>query len=87
MSSYGDQLLVDSSIAVLLAVGLGVAYGHGGFLSLCHATFFGVGAYSAALFPHGWRLTADFPGYRLASAPESRDPCYSRHLSERYAAS
>ncbi|HOX59627.1 MAG TPA: ATP-binding cassette domain-containing protein [Candidatus Paceibacterota bacterium] len=48
MSSYCQQLVIDGSLAVILAVGLGITYGHGGILSLCHATFFGAGAYAAA---------------------------------------
>lgn len=47
-SSYGQQLIVDVSLGIVLAVGLAIIYGHAGILSLCHAMFFGVGAYSAA---------------------------------------
>lgn len=50
MGTYSQQLIVDGSIAVMLAISLGIIYGHAGFLSLCHATFFGVGAYAAAGF-------------------------------------
>jgi branched-chain amino acid transport system permease protein len=49
VSSYLAQLLVDASLGVMLAVGLGIVYGHAGILSLCHASFFGAGAYAAAL--------------------------------------
>ncbi len=49
IDSYAQQLVVDAAIAIVLAVGLGLTYGHAGVLSLCHATFFGVGAYAAAL--------------------------------------
>lgn len=50
MPSYYAQLVTDLSLAVILAVGMGIVYGHAGVLSLCHATFFGVGAYVAAAF-------------------------------------
>lgn len=48
MTSYYAQLSTDLSLSVILAVGLGIVYGHTGVLSLCHATFFGVGAYTTA---------------------------------------
>jgi branched-chain amino acid transport system permease protein len=48
MTSYYAQLVIDLSLTGILAVGLGIVYGHTGVLSLCHATFLGVGAYTAA---------------------------------------
>ncbi len=49
MGGYAEQLIVDAAIFVVLVVGLGVTFGHAGILSLCHAAFFGAGAYAAAL--------------------------------------
>jgi branched-chain amino acid transport system permease protein len=49
VSSYIQQLIIDSSLLIILATGLGVTYGNCGILSLCHATLYGAGAYTAAL--------------------------------------
>ena len=52
ISTYIQQIIIDSSLMIILATGLGIIYGHAGVLSLCHATLYGAGAYMAALlFP------------------------------------
>lgn len=48
----GNQIL----IAALFALSLDIALGYGGIVSLGHAAFFGVGAYTAGLLAvHGWQ--------------------------------
>ena len=50
IDSYFLQVTIISLIFVILALSLNLIMGIAGQLSLCHAAFFGVGAYSSALF-------------------------------------
>lgn len=49
MDSYYIQILTVTGINIILAVSLNLVSGFTGQLSLCHATFMGIGAYSATL--------------------------------------
>lgn len=59
---YILSIVVLLMIYVVLASSLNVVLGHGGLLSLCHAGFYAIGAYAAALaginFGWGFLLTA-----------------------------
>ena len=46
---YFLHIVIIASIYIVLAVSLDLLAGHGGLLSLAHAAFYGLGAYSAAL--------------------------------------
>ena len=48
-SRYQQHLFVLAGIYVLLTAGINLLTGYVGLLSLCHAVFFGFGAYTAAL--------------------------------------
>ncbi len=48
--NYNMHLIIMSMIFVLLASGLNLIVGYVGQLSLGHAAFFGIGAYTSALF-------------------------------------
>ena len=56
LNGYGLYLLTLTEIFVLVALGLNVLTGYAGQISLCHAAFFGVGAYATALLTQkaGW---------------------------------
>lgn len=47
--NYVLHLLIMLSIYLLLSYGLNLLVGFGGLLSLCHAVFYGIGAYATAL--------------------------------------
>jgi branched-chain amino acid transport system permease protein len=49
LSGYGLYLLTLTEIFTLVALGLNFLTGYAGQISLCHAAFFGVGAYATAL--------------------------------------
>jgi branched-chain amino acid transport system permease protein len=49
VSGYGLYLLTLTEIFVLVALGLNLLTGYAGQISLCHAAFFGVGAYATAI--------------------------------------
>jgi branched-chain amino acid transport system permease protein len=49
LGGYGLYLLTLTEIFVLVALGLNLLTGYAGQISLCHAAFFGVGAYSSAI--------------------------------------
>ena len=46
---YALHILIFVGIYAILAVSLDLIVGHGGFLSLAHGAFFGLGAYASAL--------------------------------------
>src|SRR5690554_5013543 len=50
LSSYYYQLLVIASINVIMALSLNLVTGCAGQLSLGHAAFMGIGAYTAGIF-------------------------------------
>ncbi len=55
--AFGDQLALLSQIAItaLFALSLDLILGYAGIVSLGHAAFFGIGAYTAGLMAtHGW---------------------------------
>ena len=62
--SYWVHVLLMVSIYAMLAMSLDLLVGEAGLLSLCHAVFFGVGAYSTAVltvvYGVGWTLSAVF---------------------------
>jgi len=47
--TYAIHLLIMISLYVMLAQSLNIVMGYGGMLSLCHAAFYGLGAYMATL--------------------------------------
>ena len=49
VAGYHLHLLIMAAIFTILAVSLGVVIGYAGLLSLGHAAFFGIGAYTSAL--------------------------------------
>jgi branched-chain amino acid transport system permease protein len=49
VNGYGLYLLTLTEIFALVALGLNFLTGYAGQISLCHASFFGVGAYATAL--------------------------------------
>ena len=49
LNGYGLYLLTLTEIFALVALGLNLLTGYAGQISLCHASFFGVGAYSTAI--------------------------------------
>ncbi len=53
-SSYFNQIAITTMIFVILAASLNLITGSAGLLSLGHAAFFGVGAYTAALLSAHW---------------------------------
>lgn len=68
-SSYASQVAITTMIFVILAASLNLITGSAGLLSLGHAAFFGVGAYTAALLStrFGWPFWATLP-FAAASA-------------------
>ena len=69
-SSYASQVAITTMIFVILAASLNLITGSAGLLSLGHAAFFGVGAYTAALLAtkFGWPFWATLPCAALAAA-------------------
>ena len=69
-SSYASQVAITAMIFVILAASLNLITGSAGLLSLGHAAFFGVGAYTAALLStrFGWPFWATLPCAALAAA-------------------
>lgn len=57
---YALSIVILLAIYVILASSLNVILGHGGLLSLCHAGFYAIGAYAAALtgIKYGWGFLA-----------------------------
>lgn len=49
LSEYATRLLTLSVISAVAVIGLNIAFGYAGLISLGHAAFVGLGAYSAAL--------------------------------------
>src|SRR5947209_9634678 len=49
VNGYGLYLLTLTGIFALVALGLNLLTGYAGQISLCHAAFFGVGAYATAI--------------------------------------
>ena len=49
LNGYGLYLLTLTEIFALVALGLNLLTGYAGQISLCHAAFFGVGAYATAI--------------------------------------
>jgi ABC-type branched-subunit amino acid transport system permease subunit len=58
--SYAIHLLTTLNLYILLAISLDLLVGYAGLLSLAHAAFFGVGAYSTAILikQHGFPVLA-----------------------------
>jgi branched-chain amino acid transport system permease protein len=68
-TSYQLDLLSRIGIAVIGAVGLNILTGFAGQISIGHAAFIAVGAYTAAnLTALGWPVVATVPGAGLAAA-------------------
>ena len=65
----GDPTLSSVAVEVLLLTGVAVAWnifsGYTGYISLGHATFFGLGAYSLVLSVQDWHLPAGFAVFLL----------------------
>jgi branched-chain amino acid transport system permease protein len=49
LNGYGLYVLTLTGVFALVALGLNLLTGYGGQISLCHAAFFGVGAYATAI--------------------------------------
>jgi branched-chain amino acid transport system permease protein len=49
MSNYFSTLIIWLSLYIVYAVSLNFTVGYTGFLSLCQATFAGIGSYTVAL--------------------------------------
>src|ERR1700751_3351324 len=49
LSGYALYVLTLTEIFAIVALGLNLLTGYAGQISLCHAAFFGVGAYATAL--------------------------------------
>jgi len=69
-SSYFNQVAITTMIFVILAASLNLITGSAGLLSLGHAAFFGVGAYTAALLStkFGWPFWLTLPASGAAAA-------------------
>lgn len=68
-SFHNDYLLRLVNIGIIyaiLAVSLNFVLGYAGQISLGHAGFFGIGAYTAAILTHGGSGTLFWPGFVLA---------------------
>jgi branched-chain amino acid transport system permease protein len=61
---YLSGLLVNFELYLILALSLNLLVGYAGLISLCHAAFYGVGAYTAALLMLrlGWALPSAMMG-------------------------
>lgn len=57
LNGYGLYLLTLTEIFALVALGLNLLTGYAGQISLCHASFFGVGAYATAILTQKAGLT------------------------------
>jgi branched-chain amino acid transport system permease protein len=71
LNGYGLYLLTLTVIFALVALGLNLLTGYAGQISLCHAAFFGVGAYATAILTQkaGWPyLLSLFVGGLLTAA-------------------
>src|SRR5258708_1109328 len=71
---YELHLLIVSAIFVMLSSGLSLIVGHAGLLSLGHAAFFGLGAYTSALLY--LRLGVPMSGGLPPPAPLTGAPPY-----------
>src|SRR6185436_13322646 len=49
LNGYGLYVLTLTGVFALVALGLNLLTGYAGQISLCHAAFFGVGAYATAI--------------------------------------
>jgi branched-chain amino acid transport system permease protein len=69
-SSYFTQIAITTMIYVILTASLNLITGSAGLLSLGHAAFFGVGAYTAALLAtrFGWPFWLTVPAAGAAAA-------------------
>ena len=66
LNGYGLYILTLTGIFALVALGLNLLTGYAGQISLCHAAFFGVGAYTTAILTQ----KAGFP-YLLSMLKDS----------------
>ena len=59
---YTIYVISLTLIHIILAIGLNITMGYAGQVSLCHASFFGIGAYSMALLlARGWSFWVILP--------------------------
>lgn len=60
--NYAFHILTMISLYVILGLSLNLVVGYGGMLSLCHAAFYGIGAYASALLmmQAGWSFLPSF---------------------------
>lgn len=65
-NDYLLRLVNIGIIYAILAVSLNFVLGYAGQISLGHAGFFGIGAYTAAILTHGGSGTMFWPGFVLA---------------------
>lgn len=65
-NDYLLRLVNIGIIYAILAVSLNFVLGYAGQISLGHAGFFGIGAYTAAILTHGGSGTMFWPGFILA---------------------
>ncbi len=67
---YGLRLFALAGIYAVFVMGYQFVFGHAGALSLCHGTFFGLGAYATGILGAklGWSFPATFAVSALAPA-------------------
>jgi branched-chain amino acid transport system permease protein len=67
---YVVRIMAQAGIAVLVATGLNLVFGYAGQVSLGHAAFYGVGAYTSAVLTAklGWHPLAGIAGAAVVTA-------------------
>jgi branched-chain amino acid transport system permease protein len=70
LSAYTESILVFASINILLCLGFYVIFGLTGILSLAHAAFMAIGAYTSGILSatYGWPVVASVCAGTLAAA-------------------
>lgn len=70
LSSYTGSILIFGSINVLLCLGFYVIFGLTGIMSLAHAAFMAIGAYTSAILSttYGWPIVASVSAGTLMAA-------------------
>ena len=68
-SPYHLQILTQLLIYTILFIGLDVAVGHAGLVSMAHGVLFGIGAYTTGVLTvsHGWSFWSTVPAGMIAA--------------------
>jgi len=62
LKAYTLFILSFSLVNIILAIGLNITLGYAGQISLCHAAFMGIGAYTTGIMvTHGWSFWLSLP--------------------------